>query len=110
MFKYTLTIKFSQAMSICGKMSRNPIQNNSYTCFVKLIDKYGLRGADAALPKTEKQVAALARVDTLPEPGADMALYAAGDGSIGLAWADGVTVLTPMEAFGLASVLLNAGN
>jgi len=77
--------------------------------FVKLIDKYGLRGVGQKLPKQQKKGVALPRVDTLPQPGADLALYFAPDGSIGMAWNAGVTVLTPMEAFGLGNVLSQAG-
>ncbi len=65
--------------------------------FVKLIDKYGLRGAAQALPKPEKQVEALPRVTELPQAGAAFAFYLAPDGSAGLAWSQGVCVLTPME-------------
>ncbi|MBR6596092.1 MAG: DNA polymerase I [Oscillospiraceae bacterium] len=66
--------------------------------FVKLIDKYGLRGAavDAA-PKAEKKIKALPRVEAMPDSVENCALYLAGDGSLGLAWEDGVCVLTPME-------------
>ncbi len=65
--------------------------------FVKLIDKYGLRGADQALPEAEKLVSALPRVTELPEAGVSFALYLAPDGSAGFAWEKGVCVLTPME-------------
>ena len=67
--------------------------------FVKLIDKYGLRGAAVAAPKQEtKQVAALPKVDALPQKAENCAVYLAEDGSLGVAWAEGVCVLTPMEA------------
>ena len=66
--------------------------------FVRLIDKYGLRGAELEAPKQEKKLAALPRVDTMPENVTDCAVYLAGDGSLGLAWESGVCVLTPMEA------------
>ena len=66
--------------------------------FVKLIDKYGLRGADQALPKAMQPVVALPTVAEMPENVAEAALYLAEDGSIGLAWEQGVCVLTPMEA------------
>ena len=65
--------------------------------FVKLIDKYGLRGAELEAPKQEVKLEKLPKVDTLPET-ADCAIYIAEDGSLGVAWAQGVTVLTPMEA------------
>ena len=66
--------------------------------FVRLIDKYGLRGAELEAPKPEKKLAALPRVDTMPESVKECAVYLAGDGSLGLAWESGVCVLTPMEA------------
>ena len=66
--------------------------------FVRLIDKYGLRGAAADVQKTEVKVESLPRVDRMPDQGASCAVYIAGDGSIGLAWEEGVCALTPMEA------------
>ena len=66
--------------------------------FVRLIDKYGLRGAEAEIPKVEAKVEKLPRVDALPEYGTPCAVYVAADGSIGIAWKNGVTALTPMEA------------
>ena len=65
--------------------------------FVRLIDKYGLRGAEVEAPKPEKKVASLPKVDTLPENLPLCALYLAPDGSMGIAWDKGVCVLTPME-------------
>ena len=66
--------------------------------FVKLIDKYGLRGAAVEVaPKAERKIKALPKVDAMPDSVESCALYLAGDGSLGLAWADGVCVLTPME-------------
>ena len=66
--------------------------------FVKLIDKYGLRGAAAeAAPKVEKKIVSLPRTDALPEADVPCAVYLAGDGSLGIAWEKGVCVLTPME-------------
>ena len=72
--------------------------------FVKLIDKYGLRGAALEAPKqTETKISALPKADALPEKAENCALYLAADGSIGVAWAEGVCSLTPMEAqMGLA--------
>ncbi len=68
--------------------------------FVRLIDKYGLRGADmevtevaASVSKVEK----LPRVDAMPEDVSSCAVYLAEDGSLGLAWDSGVMTLTPME-------------
>ena len=67
--------------------------------FVKLIDRYGLRGAGI-----QRQTAAdapfirLPETDTLPQTLGQCALYLAGDGSLGFAWEAGVCMLTPMEA------------
>ncbi len=76
--------------------------------FVKLIDKYGLRGAAVEAPKTEVRGVKLPRVTELPPEGTRFALYLASDGSLGLAWEKGVCVLTPMEML-MASDLLAAG-
>ena len=66
--------------------------------FVKLIDKYGLRGAAAAAPKSAKtEVKILHRVSDLPENGEKCAVYVAEDGSLAIAWEKGVCTLTPME-------------
>ena len=67
--------------------------------FVRLIDKYGLRGVAAeAMPKTEVMVKALPRVDTMPDEVNTCAVYITSDGSIGYAWEEGVFAQTPMEA------------
>ena len=65
--------------------------------FVRLIDKYGLRGAAAESPAPEKQTEALPKRDAMPQDVAACAVYTAADGSIGLAWEDGVCALTPLE-------------
>ena len=62
--------------------------------FVRLIDRYGLRGAELEeAPKTEakKQTAALPRVEEMPGDVRECAIYIAGDGSLGLAWNTGAT-------------------
>ena len=69
--------------------------------FVRLIDKYGLRGAELeAAPETVavKKTEALPKVDAMPDSVKECAVYLAGDGSLGLAWESGVCCLTPMEA------------
>ena len=66
--------------------------------FVRLIDRYGLRGAELEMPKLEKKLAALPRVDALPEGDMPCAVYLTPDGSLGVAWEHGVCALTPMEA------------
>ena len=67
--------------------------------FVKLIDRYGLRGADQELVRQEcpKGMTCLPRVDTMPETVTECVVYLAMDGSLGLAWETGVCTLTPME-------------
>ena len=77
--------------------------------FVRLIDKYGLRGAGEGLPKAEKKGVTLPRVDALPDARQAMAVYVAADGSIGIAWEKGVTSVTPLEVFSLGDLLANAG-
>lgn len=65
--------------------------------FVRLIDKYGLRGASVEVPKQKTAVQALPRMDTLPERISECAVYLAADGSLGVAWEEGVCAFTPME-------------
>lgn len=65
--------------------------------FVRLIDKYGLRGADLEMPAPARKAEHLPKVDAVPENLSECALYAAPDGSIGVAWPEGVCALTPME-------------
>ena len=65
--------------------------------FVRLIDKYGLRGAAVQVPKQENKCPELPKCDALPPLETPCALYLAGDGSLGVAWEKGVCVLTPME-------------
>lgn len=67
--------------------------------FVRLIDRYGLRGAAAEAAKSEMvpKLASLPKCDSMPEGVAECALYLAEDGSMGLAWEGGVCTLTPME-------------
>ena len=66
--------------------------------FVRLIDKYGLRGAAAEVPKPVAQVEALPQQSAMPETVTTCAVYLGADGSMGLAWEGGVCELTPMEA------------
>jgi len=67
--------------------------------FVRLIDKYGLRGAEQETLKTDcpATMICLPRVDAMPEEVSVCAACLAGDGSLGLAWESGVCLLTPME-------------
>ena len=67
--------------------------------FVKLIDKYGLRGAERETKRPTKHVLGkLPCVDTVPCGEREYALYLAEDGSIGIACAGGVCSMTPLEA------------
>ncbi|MBQ7229732.1 MAG: DNA polymerase I [Oscillospiraceae bacterium] len=73
--------------------------------FVKLIDKYHLRGADVEAAPVKVSSEPLKRCDCLPEPGTTCALYLAPDGSIGVAWEHGVCAVTPLEAMCLNGLL-----
>ena len=66
--------------------------------FVRLIDKYGLRDAMADAPVAAVDFTPLPRVTALPENGTPCAVYLAEDNSVGIAWQEGVCVLTPLEA------------
>jgi len=67
--------------------------------FVRLIDKYGLRGAELEDRREETVIkaAALPRLEQMPQAMDSCAVYLAGDGSMGIACEKGVCVLTPME-------------
>lgn len=65
--------------------------------FVRLIDRYGLRGIEVEAPLPKVSIACLEKADALPVSCERYALYIAPDGSVGIAWCDGVYVLTPME-------------
>jgi len=78
--------------------------------FVRLIDKYGLRGADVQPAKVEKQVIKLPQIAQLPEKCDGFALYIAQDGSVSVACAEGVCTHTPLEAASLIPFLNNSKN
>ncbi len=68
--------------------------------FVRLIDRYGLRGAELEEVTADKPAVkpeALPRVEEMPADVSSCAVYVAGDGSLGIAWESGVCQLTPME-------------
>ncbi len=76
--------------------------------FVRLIDKYGLRGAEREVPMPSRKQEALPRCDCLPRVLSSCAIYAGLDGSLGIAWEKGVCVLTPLEVqMGAPSCLQN---
>ena len=66
--------------------------------FVRLIDKYGLRGAEEEGEKTVSSAKELPRMASMPDCVDCFAVYLAQDGGIGLAWDDGVCAFTPLEA------------
>ncbi len=73
--------------------------------FVKLIDRYGLRGAEQLAPKTEHKFENLPKATQIPDCCSRYALYLAPDGSVGAAWENGVCAVTPMEAMFLSTLL-----
>ena len=77
--------------------------------FVKLIDKYHLRGAAVEAAPVRTSSEPLKRCDCLPAPGTVCALYRAPDGSIGVAWENGVCAVTPLEAMCLNALLEGEG-
>ena len=66
--------------------------------FVRLIDRYGLRGAAMEAPKQTAKTASLPKVDGLPDSAELCSVYVAPDGTLGVAWEGGVCALTPLEA------------
>ncbi len=79
--------------------------------FVRLIDKYGLRGAELEMRKEQNaaQFRKLPRLDQVPEHMDRCAVYLSGDGSIGVACKEGVFALTPLEAQ-MASISFSGTN
>ena len=77
--------------------------------FVRLIDRYGLRGAEMEAPKTVVKEQKLSCACELPQPGTSFALYFAEDGSVGVGWDGGIYTVTPLEA-GCLQPLLAQGS
>ena len=73
--------------------------------FVRLIDKYGLRGAEVKEAASVKKGIKLPRQTELPESCDCYALYIAPDGSVGIAWTEGVCTVMPLEAACLMPIL-----
>ncbi len=63
--------------------------------FVRLIDRYQLR--DAKAEAHAAQAEGLPRRENLPPAGGSCAVYVTPEGGAGVAWAEGVCALTPME-------------
>ena len=78
--------------------------------FVKLIDKYGLRGADIVETTTVSKVTRLPQSEAVPDSCDGFALYFAPDNSVGIAWQTGVCVVTPLEAMQLMPFLMSSTN
>ena len=79
--------------------------------FVRLIDKYGLRGAEMEMEKPVVcNCAALPRCDEMPAGGLACAVYIAEDGTLGVAWEQGVCTVTPMEVQMACDCLLGRMN
>ena len=79
--------------------------------FVRLIDKYGLRGAEMEMEKPVAcKCAALPRCDEMPAGGLSCAVYIAEDGTLGVAWEQGVCTMTPMEVQMACDCLLGRMN
>ena len=76
--------------------------------FVKLIDKYGLRGAVLDEPVLSADIQRLPAVTDLPDSCDRFAVCFAPDGSIGIAWNDGVCAVTPLEASALLPFFMNS--
>ncbi len=76
--------------------------------FVRLIERYGLQGAETQLPKQECTCVSLPCITQLPENCDRFAMYVAPDGSIGFACETGVCVITPMEAICLNGTLMQS--
>jgi len=76
--------------------------------FVRLIDKYNLRGAAVNTVKCTQKGVCLPRAQSLPDTCDRFALYIAPDSSVGIAWEQGVYALTPMEMM-FASDFLQGG-
>ncbi len=77
--------------------------------FVRLIDRYGLRGAESEQMKTETPaIMRLPRVTELPDACDGFAFYLASDGAAGIAWENGVCAVTPLEAMGLLPLFMNS--
>ena len=66
--------------------------------FARLIDRYGLRGVEVEEIKENPTFTPLKKLESLPEKLSDAAIYIGPDGSIGIACAEGVCSLTPIEA------------
>ena len=89
---------------------REPNKKELYGLFVqlefeKLIDRYKLREA-ALEPERETALEQLPHRQELPEVGTPCALVLGEDGTVAVAWADGVCAVPPLERGGRLEALL----
>ena len=77
--------------------------------FVRLIDKYGLAGADVPEEKSEVKVKKLPVLDTCPDKLERAAIYVAADGSVSIACEHGIYTATPLEVPFLQNSLNSIG-
>ena len=75
--------------------------------FVRLIDKYGLRGAELEAEKPVVKGVTLTRISMLPSCMDKAAVYLAADGTLAIACSSGVCCYTPMEVLQLGDELKN---
>ena len=78
--------------------------------FVNLIDRYGLRCDELQCAEPQISGQPLPRTEQLPAPGTDCAVYLAPDGSMGIAWEEGVCAVTPMELASAQALLSGGGS
>ena len=79
--------------------------------FVRLIDRYGLRGAEQELEQpVEEKAGSLPRLEAMPKELKGAAVYLASDGSLAVAAEEGVCVLTPMEVQMMGNGLAEASD
>ena len=78
--------------------------------FVRLIDKYGLRGAGKQAEKAISEFTPLPKCQEPPQSKEPCAVYVSPDGSLGIAWSSGVCALTPMEAQMCPDILAHREN
>ena len=82
---------------LCKKGRRFYLVHGLADCYTDQSKKEKLQ-FDEVLPKPEQKVESLPRREGMPDDVDTCAAYLAEDGSVGLAWAEGVCALTPMEA------------
>ena len=106
-------IDFAPADAVLKPYNRTELYNLFQRLeFIRLIDRYGLRGAEQEGTAAVNSVDAedLPKLSALPECLQGGAVYLAPDGSLGFACSQGVMTLTPMEVQGLGISLKNGSD